>query len=111
MITTTQPSAETSAESRFTLWAADRLGLEVGQDEQGRFWLEVPLESRDAFEGAERVHFTFDREVYAASKDPELELAAPGSRLLSWLIRRVRELGNVAHATPADQPASVHEIS
>lgn len=111
MITAAPPSAETSAARRFTLWAADRLGVEVGQDEQGGFWLEVPLEARDAFDGAERVHFTFDREVYAESKDRELELAAPGSRLLSWLIGRVRELGNVAHAAPADQPASVHEIS
>lgn len=96
---------------RFTLWAAERLGLDVGHDGQGAFWLDVPEECREAFEGQTRVQFTFSRELYAQSKDPQLELAAPGSRVLSWLIDRVRELGNVAHATPADQPTSVYEIS
>jgi hypothetical protein len=96
---------------RFTLWAAERLGLDVGHDGQGRFWLEVPQSAREEFEGAERVPFTFDHELYAASRETDLELAAPGSRMLTWLIERVRELGNVAHAAPADQPASVHEIS
>src|SRR5688572_24833221 len=111
MLTSTPIAVDTDPCRRFALWAAERLGLEVGHDGQGRFWLEVPLAAREAFDGADRVPFTFDRELYAASRDQDLELAAPGSRVLSWLIERVRELGNVAHAAPADQPASVHEIT
>jgi hypothetical protein len=113
-MSTLAPSGEmsdTNLARRFALWAAERLGLEIGHDEQGRFWLDVPLAAREAFEGRDRVQFTFERDLYAASHDQDLELAAPGSRILTWLIERVRELGNVAHAAPADQPVSVHEIS
>ncbi len=108
---TSEATDSAQSERRFTLWAAQRLGLDVGHDGQGTFWLDVPPQARDSFDGQSRAPFTFDREVYSQSKDPSLELAAPGSRLLTWLIDRVRELGNVAHAAPADQPASVHELS
>ena len=90
MTTATLPIAEETSHDdparRFALWAAERLGLDVGHDGQGIFWLELPPEARDAFDGAARARFTFDRELYSASKDADLELAAPGSRLLNWLV-------------------------
>ena len=101
----------TSAAERFTLWAAQQLGLDVGDDGAGRFWLDVPTESQADFEGSQRIWFTFDQELYSQSRDEAMELAAPGGRLISWLVNQVRLLGNVAHAAPADQLASVHEIS
>jgi len=96
---------------RFTHWAAQRLGLQLEPLTGDVFRFLVP-QNEPAFEGANEVRFTFNRAAFdAASPDSALELVAPGGRLLTWLIERVRTLGNVTHAAPRHEPANVHELA
>src|SRR5581483_7570689 len=103
---------DTEPTQRFTLWAVDRLKLDVAPAESGVMVLTVPQKAREAFEGAEQVRFTFDKENYDhATADSPVELVTPGGRLLAWLVDQVRTLGNVTHAVPRQQPAGVHEMA
>jgi hypothetical protein len=101
----------TTAVRRFTLWAIEQLALELTEEGAGRYLLALPQEAHRQFDDQPRIQFTFDQEIYAQHASDDLELVAPGGRLLSWLIDEVRKLGNVAHASPADQPGSVPEIT
>jgi hypothetical protein len=108
------PASDTDSNAairRFALWAVEQLGLACDEDGQGRYWLTLPEEARAQFDDQPRLQFTFDQEIYAEHASDDLELVAPGGRLLSWLIQEVRQLGNVTHAAPADQPQSVPEIT
>ena len=97
---------------RFTLWAVERLKLEVAPAESGVMVMMVPDKDRDAFEGADRVRFTFEKENYdRATAEAPVELITPGGRLLGWLVEQVRTLGNVTHAVPRQEPAGVHDVA
>jgi hypothetical protein len=104
-------AGDNAAARRFTLWAVERLELNIQEEGQGRYCLTLPEQARGEFDDQSEVRFTFDQEVYAQHASDDLELVAAGGRLLSWLIDQVRKLGNVAHAAPADQPTGVHEIA
>ena len=103
---------DTDSCQRFTLWAVDRLRLEVAPAESGVMVLTVPQKDREAFEGEEKVRFTFEKETYdRATPESPIELITPGGRLLGWLVEQVRTLGNVTHAVPRQEPAGVHDMA
>jgi len=103
--------ADTDQLRAFVEWAAERLDVGLETAVGGLFSLTIAEEHRDTFDGAERILYTFDPARYEHSGPDEVELVAPGGRLLSWLRERMIAAGNLSYAIPAGQPQSVHEIS
>ena len=96
---------------RFARWALEQLKLDVQQLDQPVAILHLPESEQETFDGASQIEFTFDKSVYDADSEGHVEFVTPGSRLLSWITRRVEQLGSVAHAEPVGQPISVHELT
>ena len=92
MSTTTSDPASSDATRRFTLWACERLGLSIQGDVQDCFQLLLPEAARATFDGQEQPRFTFQRELYDQNGNNDLELVAPGGRLISWLVGRITPL-------------------
>lgn len=102
---------DTAAMRAFVEWAAERLDLELENAVGGLFSLAVPEEHRDAFNGSERVLFTYDPARYEQSGPDDVQLAAPGGQFVAWLRRTLTSQGHLSYAAPVGQPHSVHEIS
>lgn len=94
---------------RFVLWALNSLGMEVEPCRGGVFACELKNGQRDAFDGADRICFSF--ESAAAQAESDAEHLTFGSSLFRWLVKQLTAAGEPMHAVPAHQPQSVHEFS
>jgi hypothetical protein len=103
-ISDTDPS-----DQQFFLWALATLNLPVQRGDEGIHELGIPDEYRDDFAGSDSQRFTFDQlpESEAAGVE-RFSLCCP---LFDWTIQRLRRVGDVVHAAPAGQPASVNQLT
>ena len=102
-------------EQQFALWAFDAVGWHWTEAENV-IELAIPESARHAFGGAEVWRFSRRRDDTPA---PESEGDTPStdtgtltmeSPAVAWLLDRLRR-SPVLHASPIEQPTSVHEIS
>jgi hypothetical protein len=94
---------------QFLLWALAMLKLPVERAGDEVFEVRLPPDKQTECAGAEAIRFSFDAGHSAdGSESQPLTLLSPlGEQLLEWL----RASRTVAHATPKEQPASVHELT
>ena len=97
----------------FSLWMLAALKLEVHDQANGTFILEIPEECRAELGGCARVRFVCGAGQYNALKeqDAELKLLAPGSPLFAQMLGRLCRPHRIVHAFPLLQPLNVHQLT
>lgn len=94
------------AAQRFTLWALETLRCQLRGQDNGVFHVWLPEDLREDWNGSEILDLTF-----APDDNRHSEPATTTSRLFQWVVDRLQQSGELAHAAPAVQPAGVHQFS
>ncbi len=93
------------------LWLLHKMDVSCTEVEQDLYRLTLPASQQAAFEGRRQVLFTFDAQRYDSAAENDLEFAAPGHRLFTWVIQYALAIGAIQQMAPADQPENVSEIT
>jgi hypothetical protein len=98
---------------RFLLWCWTALGWQIVRDERGIQWLRVPEPLRNALGGCEAIPI---QPQAASVVDGQPDNSPPTTDSLrkptrNELLHVLGQLDRAAHAAPACQPTSVHELT
>lgn len=109
-VSTTRSSEDIDA---FLTWSGTALGWEVVLDDRRVPWLLLPSVLQHEMGGVDRICPSPTVAVVAeASADPTAVAVEPPSSP-TWIdvLHKTLEMGQAAHAAPASQPTSVHELT
>jgi hypothetical protein len=97
----------------FLTWCGTALGWEVIPDDRDVPWLLVPPALQEKVDGIEKI--SADPANAVVAKEPAdptaVAVETPSKPTWTEVLRRVAATGQAAHAAPASQPNSVHELT